>query len=247
MKTAVLAKVESSPKPIALVDMTVPELAETCRMLDDCQQRYDKLSGICAVMRGLVLSEAKRKLAHGKFIPWIKTNFKKTRKTAAQDMRLAQEFAKSNPRVTFQVLGRDLAETMMALDQAHLDLAHPLVKRVARWVKDRSRYQLLLEFPGESRGGDNTPRDDSGKRIAKPRRTNFELDQAAFEEESKEVCEATGENVQRLLLITGPRSQRAWFVLNDEQLAGLKKLLYDAYHGVLEFEKKRSWARRLGK
>lgn len=140
---------------LALGNMTVPQLTAAAKMLDDCQERYDKLSGICGTMRGLVLAEVKHKLEHGKFLPWLAENFDKSRKTAAQDIRLATEFCKSNPRVTFEILGRDLAETVKELEQAQIDLKHPLVREVAAWVDGRTRYQLLLDFPGQ-RGGDTS-------------------------------------------------------------------------------------------
>lgn len=146
-KKTSLALVPSSPA-VALSNMSVPQLTSACHMLSDCQDRYDKLSGICATMRGLVLTEVKHKLAHGKFLPWIAENLGKTRKTAAQDMRLAGEFFKCNPQVTFETLGRDLATTLKEIEEAQLDLRHPLVRAVASFVGDRTRYQLLLDFPG---------------------------------------------------------------------------------------------------
>ncbi len=150
-------------RAVALVDLNVPQLADACRMLDQCQERYDKLSGICATMRGFVLLEAKRKLAHGKFLPWLAENFKKSKKTAAQDMRVAGECGKSNPKVTFETLGLDLASTIKELEAAQIDLKHPLVREIAGWVDGRTRYQLLLDYP--SAGYDRTTR---GKGLTGP-------------------------------------------------------------------------------
>jgi len=162
MKKLQLAKIE--PSPIALVDMNVPQLAEACKMLDACQERYDKLSGICATMRGLVLTEAKRKIEHGYFGAWLTKNFKKTKKTAAEDMRVGRQFAKSNPKVTFETLGRDLATTVAELEEAQIDLSHPLVRQVAEWVGARTRYQLLLAFPASSGGNKYERGGEKGKR-----------------------------------------------------------------------------------
>lgn len=176
------ALVPFQPEPVALVDLNVPQLAEACRALEQCQERYDKLSGICATMRGFVLIEVKTKLGHGKFLPWLAENFNKTRKTAAQDMRVARECGKSRPKVTFEILGRDLASTVKELEQSNINLEHPLVKEIAGWVDGRTRYQLLLDFPG-LRGGDTsgsrkklTPEEEHAK-FLEDARTDFE---AAF-------------------------------------------------------------------
>lgn len=160
--------------PVALVDLNVPQLADACRLLEQCQERYDKLSGICATMRGFVLLEVKRKLAHGHFLPWLADNFGKTRKTAAQDMRVARECGKSRPRVTFETLGRDLASTIKELENAQVDLEHPLVREIAGWVDGRTRYQLLLDYPAEMGG-------DTSKHPRKARSTEEELHDETLE------------------------------------------------------------------
>lgn len=147
-----LAKIAPPVSSVALINMNVGQLADACRMLDACQERYDKLSGICATMRGLVLLEAKRKLEHGKFLPWLSLNFKKHRTTAAEDMRIAREFAKCSPTLHFESLGRDLAQTVAELEDAQIDLKHPFVREVAVWVEDRSRAQLLFDFPASPGG-----------------------------------------------------------------------------------------------
>lgn len=172
--------------PVALGDMNVPQLAEACHMLDACQERYNKLSGICAAMRGLVLTEAKRKIEHGYFTAWIAKNFKKTKKTAAEDMRIAREFAKSNPRVTFETLGRDLATTVAELEEAQIDLKHPLVRHVAEWVGDRTRYQLLLAFPA-SRGGNQYGR---GGEKGKRKKTTIEVIREGYRKRAMAAGEA---------------------------------------------------------
>ncbi len=141
--------------PVALVNLNVLQLVEAGTMLDQCQARYDKLSGICGTMRGGVFTELKRKVGHGHFLPILAQSFSKTRKTAAQDMRLWAEFCKCNPRVTFETLGRDLATTVQEIERSNIDLRHPLVRDIAGWVDGRTRYQLLLDFPG-STGGDTS-------------------------------------------------------------------------------------------
>jgi hypothetical protein len=140
---------------VALVDLTVPQLAEAFKGLDRVQQHHERLSGICAIMKGLVLCEAKAKLPHGEFMSWVKENFPKSHKTAGQYKRLAEEFGKLNPRVQFENLRSDLLTTIERLEEFQLDLQHPFVRQVAEWVKGRSAYQLLLELPVE-RGGDRS-------------------------------------------------------------------------------------------
>jgi hypothetical protein len=208
----------SSHPPVALVDLTVPQLAEACQMLDQCQERYDKLSGICATMRGLVLTEAKRKLGHGKFLPWVAENFKKTKKTAAQDMRVAEEFCKSNPRVTFETLGRDLASTILELEQANIDLRHPLVREVAIWVGDRTRYQLLLDFPG-SRGGDTSAHRSKKLLNKSPDEIKHEEAQIFYFPLQQQLFELLQPKIKQRLLhlpLEAPPQEASLFVLHGE-------------------------------
>jgi len=156
-----LARLDAMPPvaahSVALKDLTVPQLGEAFRGLDAAQENYSKLSGICATMKGLVLTEVKLKLGHGKFGAWLKEHFPKTKKTSAKYMRLADVFAKSNPRVTFDALTHDLAATLEAAANHQLDLANPLVARVAAWVGNRSAYQLELELKEEGDGRRNNP------------------------------------------------------------------------------------------
>jgi hypothetical protein len=132
-----------------LAQMSVAELTETARMLDLYQEKIEGMSGIVATMRGLVFIVAKERLGHGKFLPWLAEHFKKTRKTSAEDMRVAREFVKCSSEVTFGDLASALADKSR---EPELDLSNPLVSEVAKWVKGRPRIQLLLEFPA-SKGG----------------------------------------------------------------------------------------------
>lgn len=133
----------------SLAGMSLTELTETARMLDVYQAKIEGMSGIVATMRGLVFMVAKERVGHGKFTSWLAEHFKKTRKTSAEDMRVAREFLKSNSEVTFNDLAYALADKAR---EPELDLKNPLVAEVAKWVQGRPRFQLLLEFPGE-RGG----------------------------------------------------------------------------------------------
>lgn len=116
------------------------------------------MSGICATLKGLVLIEAKAKPANkGRFMAWVKENFSNgVHRTATRYMRLAEAFVgELDSTVQFQTLTRDLASSMEALRERQLDLQHPVVARVAQWVKGRGAYQLMLDFPG-ARGGDTS-------------------------------------------------------------------------------------------
>lgn len=142
---------------VALKDLTVPQLGEAFRGLDAAQQNYSKLSGICATMKGLVLAEAKGKLGHGKFIPWLKENFPNGRQHASRLMRLAEAFGKCSPNATFDALTHDLLHTLEEARLSQIDLANPLVARVAAWVGNRSAYQLELELKMDGDGRRNNP------------------------------------------------------------------------------------------
>ena len=145
-----------APAPIALVDLSLPQLAEAYDGLDRLEKEYENMSGICATLKGLVLLEAKTKPElKGRFKQWVIDSFPKSYKTATRYMRLAEAFGKSDSTGTFQTLTRDLASSVEALRQFQLDLSHPVVARIAQWVDGRGAYQLMLDFVG-SRGGDTS-------------------------------------------------------------------------------------------
>jgi len=155
------ARAISSPNgqhPIALIDMTLPQLAEAYNGLDRLEKQYENMSGICATLKGMVLVEAKTKPENkGKFMNWVKENFASAgHRTATRYMRLAEAFMKGlDSTVQFDTLTRDLAASVEALREFQLDLSHPVVSKVAEWVNGRGSYQLMLDFPGE-RGGDTS-------------------------------------------------------------------------------------------
>jgi hypothetical protein len=110
---------------------------------------------------------------------------------------------------------------------------------VVRWVNGRSAHQLLLDFPTE-RGGDNTPRDADGKRIADRRRTKAEIEREEFEEEAFETCRDTGKALRALLAVQGPEEETAWMILSAPDLEKLKQDLYDAYQGVKDWQTRKN-------
>jgi hypothetical protein len=146
----------SKNAPVALVDLTLPQLAEAYDGLSRLEKEYENMSGICATLKGLVLIECKTKPELKRhFKKWVIETFPKSYKTATRYMRLAEAFGKSDSTGTFQTLTRDLAASVEALKEFQLDLSHPAVAAVAKWVNGRGAYQLMLDFPGE-RGGDTS-------------------------------------------------------------------------------------------
>jgi hypothetical protein len=205
---------------VALGDMDVPQLTSAFEMLHGIQGKYDKLSGICATMKGLVLAEVKHKIERGKFLPWVAKHYGKTRKSAAEDMRLAGAFCKSNPRVTFAALGRDMAATVKDLEQAQIDLKHPLVREIAGWVQERSRYQLLLAFPSD-RGGDTTK---SHKPKLKKSRDEIALEEAQItylplQKALMAVLQAKAKRRLLFLPLVAPQTEASLSALNDGLVA----------------------------
>ncbi|MCA1659011.1 MAG: DUF3102 domain-containing protein [Verrucomicrobiaceae bacterium] len=163
MKSQQLVKLESSP--VALADMTIPELAQSFGMLDQVALEHENAHTICRILQGLVLLEVKRKLPHGDFGNWLKKNFKKSQDTAGNYMRVGQDFVAKLADPKFRVrsefdaqtavnlLRDDLKTTLERLGKVKLDLAHPLVRAATLYTKGRGFYQLMLELGPASKGG----------------------------------------------------------------------------------------------
>lgn len=234
-KTTGASSLEIVPaNPLALVDLTLPQLEQTHDQLLHLEQLHNNMSGSCAVLRGLVLTELKHKLNHGEFIPWVRAHYKKSYRSATVYMRLARQFvtdSKSAEALPICALLQDMATTLGQIEQAQLDLRHPVVAKVVSWVRGRSAHQLLLDFPSE-RGGDNTPRDEAGKRISNRRRTKAEIAREEFEEEAIEGCRDAAKALRAMLTVQGPEEENAWDILSAADLEKLKLDLYDAYQGT---------------
>jgi hypothetical protein len=169
-------------RPTALVDLTVPQLAEAYSGLDRLEREYENLSGVCATLKGLVLLEAKSKPElKGRFKEWISKSFPKTYRTAARYMRLAEAFGRSDSTVTFQILKQSLADSLESLRSIQLDLSHPVVAKVAEWVNGRGSYQLMLDFPG-SVGGDTSAH--------RKKLSSAEIEKQSLENAKREFCDA---------------------------------------------------------
>lgn len=156
MSGAIVAFENPDDRPKALVDMTVPQLAEAGHGLERLEREYENMSGICATLRGGVFAEVKKKLPHGEYRPWLSKNFPKSVKTAERYKRLWDAFAKSDSTVAFETLTRGLAESVETLREFSLDLSHPAVAAVAKWVAGRGAYQLMLDFAAQAGGNQRT-------------------------------------------------------------------------------------------
>lgn len=156
-----LTKLDDMPDPVAmppvaLADMTLPELGEAFTRLTIVEEGCERLSGIVATLKGLMLMEAKAKLPHGEYLPWLQKHFGKTRKTAAQYVRLARGFSEMSPEVTFEILHRDLSISVQDLEANKLDLSHPIVAQIAEWTDGKSSTQLMLDLGPARLGGKPT-------------------------------------------------------------------------------------------
>ena len=81
-----------APGTIPLADMNVPQLAEAGKALDRAADLHENTSAVCRILHGLVLLEAKRKLGHGKFLPWLKKNFPASFRDGQRRMVAARDF-----------------------------------------------------------------------------------------------------------------------------------------------------------
>jgi len=133
-----------------LKDMTLPELEAIDRGLRGLPERLEGMSGVAAVLSGLVLTEIKGRLKHGEWKPWLQSHYGKAYRTAAVGMQIATAFIKSAARCTFEPEQLTLA-LLDDTQSGALDLAHPVVATVAKWTDGRSARQLIAEEVGDGR------------------------------------------------------------------------------------------------
>jgi hypothetical protein len=143
----------SAPSPTAtrnLKDMTLAELEAADRGLRALPERLEKMSGICAVLNGLILTEIKGRLEHKQWTPWLKDHYGKAVRTAQKYMQIAGSFTKSATRGAFEPHQLTLA-LLDDTQSGALDLAHPVVVKVEEWADGRSFRQLIAEETGDGR------------------------------------------------------------------------------------------------
>lgn len=150
-----LADLDAMPSgPVrSLKDMSLLELEAADRGLRAMPERLESMSGISAVLNGLVLTEIKGRLEHKQWTPWLANNYKKSARTAQVKMKLAKVFSKSATVAFFGQL------TLALLDDTQtntLDIQHPVTKGVSAWTAGRSYRQLIDEEISDGRA-DNNP------------------------------------------------------------------------------------------
>lgn len=259
MKT--LATIPQSP--VALADMSVPQLAEAGKALDRAGDLHEKTAGTCRILHGLVLKEAKRKLDHGKFIPWVKKEFPNSHREANRRMRAADDFIavlsdkkqvkklKLDMPVQFdaqRLLLGDLATNLTEISAAQLDMSNPVVKAASAYVGKRSWTQLLLDLGPAPLGGPRVSLDDDGEPKPRIRRTNDEIEMDDFKFAAKTACTGAVKAFAHLFSVQGPHKPkevipRAWDTLDDKALRQLKEFAIDLREGILESEKRRAQLR----
>lgn len=146
-------------KPVALKDCTVTQLEVLHDRFGEMKALHDSMSGACGTMRGLVLTELKLKIGHGKFLPWVRARYDKSPRRAQEYMQSAAAFvadSKCADARAFEFLTQSAADTLAQIELCRLDLSHPLVAAVVKWSDGKSFDQLLLalgDAPAKDRGG----------------------------------------------------------------------------------------------
>jgi len=128
-----------------LTDMSPADMGTMLHGLDQARAQYESLSGACATLAGLVCIEAKARLKHGEYLPWLKTHLKKHRDTAADYVNVAKVFLKCRPMTTFDQLTLALMDGAQSVSVVTLDRTHPIVDAVCKWTNGRTFYQLKQE------------------------------------------------------------------------------------------------------
>jgi uncharacterized Zn finger protein (UPF0148 family) len=154
-----LADLDAMPAPgraVLLSDMSIEALSDAFVGLEKAQGQFESLSGTCATLAGLVLLEAKERVGHGNFQPWLKKQFPKDYRSAQRYMQLGKAFRKYDTSVAFEQLALPLLGEGDSQLSHTLDFNNPLVGAVAKWTRGRSFYQLRQEEL--TQGGNQHPK-----------------------------------------------------------------------------------------
>jgi hypothetical protein len=156
------APVAAAPRHQLLSEMNGHELGTMAKALDTARGQYESLSGMCATLAGLVCIEAKEKLPHGEYLPWLKSYLGKGRTTAFEYVGVAKAFLKCSPKGTFDQMTLALMDSAKAVSAQALDLSHPVVSAVSEWTKGRTFYQLkheeAIDGRAANKGGNKHPK-----------------------------------------------------------------------------------------
>lgn len=133
-----------------LKDMTLVELEAADRGLRALPERLEKMSGICAILNGLILAEIKSRLAHKEWTPWLQNNYGKSKRTAQLYMQISKAFSEKRNSCAFEPQQLTLA-LLDDTQSGALDLTHPVVMAVEKWADGRSFRQLIADETADGR------------------------------------------------------------------------------------------------
>jgi len=212
--------------------MTVPQLAEAGKALDRAGDLHENTAGICRLLHGLVLMEAKRKLAHGKFMPWVKKEFPNSHREASRRMKAAAVFLqtltdkkqlkklKLDRHVQFdaqRLLLGDLATNLTEISAAQLDMSNPVVQAASAYVGKRSWTQLVLDL------GDL--RENNGGKRKRPNGTKRPTKDEKEFDDKESACLAWYKAGLPLVRMLHLQAELTWLHLPDVELANIADLL----------------------
>ncbi len=179
-----------------------------------------------AVYYGSLLLEAKRLLPHGQFGDWIKTECPQIpERTTRQWMVLAQEAVKALPQI--KDIDIPAHQLLIAPPDTLTDEQRTVQGDFLALLDGKTQKELLWGFKSP-RGGDVTPRDASGKRLAAPRRTQAQIEADTLAAEGG-VWAAELRRITTTGLNIGAEGQRLWDTLGDADLEDLTNTLNDLH------------------
>jgi hypothetical protein len=213
---------------VALSAMEVGQLEESHVMLNTMAGHHDGANTACCLLDGLVLTELKRRLGHGKWGTWLKRNYGKSQDTATNRMRAAGDFlmklqdpkCRSTSEFDLQagvdVLKQDLSTTLAVLETAKLDLAHPLVRAASVYAGGRSFYQLCLDLGPASRGGDTSKSTPTVKKSrAEIAREEAQIFFLPLQQKLFEALQSKAKSRLRVLPVTASNKEASLSILRD--------------------------------
>ena len=135
-----------TPAHHLLSGMPTEHLGLMVQQLDAARTKHESLSGLSAVLAGLVCMEAKQRLLRGDYESWRRKYLGKGKTTACKYVAIAKAFMQGSPRWILQQLTLALGDGEAAAEGQTLDLSHPTVATVAEWAEGRSFYQLQQQY-----------------------------------------------------------------------------------------------------
>lgn len=216
----------------------------------------DAESGLRRVITvGLFIIEVTQDLPHGQFGPWLQTHLPhRSRPTVFRWKAIALNVMESCGLKVQQLDFSTPLHKVMALPAAKVPKeAKEARAKMDELIAGKTYRQLFFEFKqaeervgedGETEvvpahGGDVTPRDASGKRLSKRKRTVKEITADTFEADSAVALLSISKDFDALFAITGPKGEKAWDTLSNDDLDALKLNAKDLYDACLATESRR--------